>query len=148
MRLRPRPSRAPPARPTHATRSSWSSGRNIGLLLAYVQLCADLDPANAVSIAHLAGMTVRIVSIRVKPDLELRQGLLGCIIAIAPSAKGKTHQWQHSLDGVTWIDAPSSLQARITLKGFAPGTKVYVRHRVVERSGPPDWGDAVAIIVR
>jgi len=41
----------------------------------------------------------------------------------------------------------TSSQAKVVLGPFEPGTEVWVRHRVVERSGPGPWCDPPVRIV-
>jgi hypothetical protein len=121
---------------------------DLTLQRAYVQRCADLDPENAESLAHLAGMTVRIVTLRSLPDLRLVQGdTSGVIIAIARAAKGLTHFWRYSLDGSTWIELPGTQQARTKITGLTAGTTIHVSHRILGRKGFTDWCSPVSIVV-
>jgi DNA-directed RNA polymerase specialized sigma24 family protein len=54
-----------------------------------------------------------------------------------------------SLDGgKTWVAAPSTLQAKTNVYGFAPGATVLFRFRPVTKAGEGDWSQPVSLIVK
>jgi hypothetical protein len=115
-----------------------------------VQSIADAaDPANAVSIAHAAGMAVRKSSAFTKPDFGAKPDkvLSGVIrVSVRVAGKRQTHLWQFSTDGKTWIDMPPTMQAKTTASGFTPGSTVYFRHRAITRAGLEDWSQPISVM--
>jgi len=72
----------------------------------------------------------------------------GTVKLIAPSAGGRaSYNWQYSLDGETWIDLASTLQATATMTGQVPGTVLLFRYRSVTRTGETEWSAPVTFTV-
>ena len=123
---------------------------DFGSLRAYVQSVADADPANAIAIAHSAGMDVRKTPVRVKNDLNAKPGKLSGTLAVSARVAGvkASHDWQYSTDGgKTWIAHPSSLKASTIISGLTPQTIVMVRHQAITKAGPQNWGAPVSAVV-
>jgi len=123
---------------------------DLDLLRAYVQTVADADPANAASIATSAGMFVRKATTKVKQDLTAKPNktLSGSVdVVVKASSSRESQEWQYSLDGKTWVDAPPTLQSKTTIAGFTPGTIAYFRHRAVTKTGRTDWSQPVSLMV-
>ncbi len=117
---------------------------------AYVEELVNEDPANGVTIAQDAGMTLRKAPTRNKPDLAIRKGAVsGSVHAIAKVTKGaRANHWQYSLDGgKTWIDVMPTTRADITLHDLTPGEAVSVRQCVLTKAGLTDWGQPVSALV-
>jgi hypothetical protein len=68
---------------------------------------------------------------------------------IAKATKGaKAHDWQFSTDGgKTWIDASPTTKSSTVITGLTPGALVHYRQRVITKTGPGNWCQAVAAIV-
>lgn len=115
----------------------------------YVQEIADADPDNAEDIILQAGLKVKTVTARVKADFAVKNGKVsGSIELVAKAGPPRSsHDWQTSLNGTTWTDQPSTLQAKTVVSGFSPGIKVYCRHRLVTKEGPASWSQTLVIIV-
>jgi hypothetical protein len=121
---------------------------DLRLLKAYVQSVANGDEANAETIIKSAGMSVRKVTPRVKQDLTLKAGKVsGELAVVAKSAGRASYDWQVSTDGATWTSLPSTLQARTVITGQKPGSTIFVRHRVVTKTGVGDWSQAASTLV-
>jgi hypothetical protein len=118
---------------------------------AYVQGLVDADPANAVSLAQNAGLGLRKATLKTKSEVSAKPNkkTSGSVDVTAKVGGVKaSHEWQYGGDGgKTWTDAPPTLQARITLHGFTPGSTALVRHRAVTKTGPDNWSQAVSLIV-
>jgi hypothetical protein len=117
---------------------------------AYVEQLVNADPTNAAIIAQDAGMQLRKVPTRNKPDLALSKGLVsGTVKAVAKATKGaKANEWQYSLDGgKTWIDLPPTTKASTTIQNLTPGVSVSIRKRVLTKAGQSDWGQPVSTLV-
>ncbi len=120
-------------------------------LRAYVQQVMDAadDIGLALAIAAHAGMNVRKASERVKQELAAKPaGVTGWVLLVARAlAKRASYDWQYSLDKVTWISAPSTLQVKTVVKGLTPGALVHFRFRAVTKTGVGDWSQIVSMIV-
>jgi hypothetical protein len=117
---------------------------------AYVEQLVNANPTNGALIAQDAGMTLRKVPSRNKPDLAANKGAVsGSVHAVAKATKGaKANEWQYSLDGgKTWIDAPTTTKAETTIQSLTPGTTVSIRQRALTKAGLPDWGQPVSTVV-
>jgi hypothetical protein len=119
-------------------------------LRAYVQTVANATPAQAASIAAAAGMSLRKAASPSKAPLTVKAGPSSGAVQVSAkvgAAGHVAHEWQYSTDGKTWTSAPSTLQGKTTITGLTPGSLVYVRHRVLTKTGDGDWDDAVSMIV-
>jgi hypothetical protein len=111
---------------------------DLQVLRAYVQQVADLAPeAEALVIIASAGMSVKDVGSHARPTLSARQGSTsGSVRLVAKSAGDHAkYEWQHSIDGETWIDVTPTLQAETRLSGLVVGTRTFFRVRVQDRDG-------------
>jgi hypothetical protein len=101
-------------------------------LKAYVQSTADADADNSASIIQSSGIAVRKSTVRTPRVFAATQGALsGEVKLITKAASNRaSYDWQYSVDGgKTWVDAPSTLQAKTTVSGLAAGTTVQFRYR-------------------
>jgi hypothetical protein len=117
---------------------------------AYVEQLVNADPTNGAIIAQDAGMTLRKVPSRNKPDLAANKGAVsGSVHAVAKATIGaRANEWQYSLDGgKTWIDLPPTTKASTTIQGLTPGTTVSIRQRPLTKAGLTDWGQPVSTLV-
>jgi hypothetical protein len=117
---------------------------------AYVEQLVNADPANGAIIAQDAGMQLRKVLSRNKPDLALKKGAVsGAVRVFAKATKGaRANEWQQSLDGgKTWIDLPPTTKASTAIQNLTPGVTVSIRQRVLTKAGQSDWGQPVSTLV-
>jgi len=117
-------------------------------LKSYVQQLASATPAQAATIAQAANMRLRAKGTRSKTDLAAKQKVSGSVELVAKVASGDhAHEWQYSLDGKTWANAPPSLQGKTTVSNLQTGVLTYFRHRAVTKTGPGDWSQPVSLLV-
>jgi len=118
----------------------------------YVQGVADLaNPEDAAATIHAAGFSVRKVPPHRARVFSVIQGVMtGSVKVVAPSGgKRASYDWQWSTDGgKTWTLAPSTLQSKTTLQGFAAGSTVSFRYRVTTKAGEGEWSQAIAFLVK
>lgn len=126
-------------------------------LQATVQLAADgaASEAEAVTLVHSCGLKTRKVSARVKPDFAVKNdrefsGLLHLVSKAANRGTVASYEWQSSPNGINFTQIKITTQSRTTwLTGLAPGTKVFLRKRVITNKdvAPATWSQTVVIIV-
>jgi len=118
-------------------------------LRVYVQWVAEFSPGNAAEIVLGAGMDLKKPGLFDKPVLRVKQGPgPGKVLVIAKAAGDRaSYEWQYSRDGLTWIDAPPTRQARTTLSGLAARSVWYFRFRSLGKKGHSNWCDAVSFFV-
>jgi len=120
-------------------------------LRTHVQTVADAAPENAPSIIQSAGMAVKKTPIRAKRVFAALPGVTsGTVKVVAASAGHRaSYDWEYSVDGgKTWVELPSTLQAKTSVSGLTPGATVTVRYRAVVRTGTGDWSLPTQIMVR
>lgn len=127
------------------------------LVVANVQAAADLAPdeVTAKAIIEDCGCRVRRVAVRAKPEVDAKnvKGESGTLLLISKAVKPKfrpSYEWQKSLDGTNFATFKTTPYARIKwVSGLEPGTKVWVRKRVITNKdvGDPTWSTAVSVIV-
>jgi hypothetical protein len=123
---------------------------DLDLLRAYVQTVANSDPANALTIAHSAGMDLRKTPARTKNDLNAKPGTVSGSVAVSAKVAGvrSSHNWEYSTDGgKTWLVWSQSLQGKTTITGLTPASFVLVRHQAVTKAGPQDWSQPISVLV-
>ena len=113
-------------------------------LRMHVQVVADGRAKDGAAIES-AGMAVKKTADRPPRIFAALAGpASGTVTLIAPSAGGRaSYNWQYSLDGETWIDLASTLQAKTTLSGQTPGTVLQFRYRAVTKTGETAWSAPV-----
>jgi len=118
-------------------------------LKAYVQTVADAHPQEAEAIIVSVGMSVKHPSPRNKPLFQAVNGRVwGQVHLIARWAGDRAvYSWQFGQDGVTWEDAPQTLQARTTLSGLTRGLTYWFRMRVLTKDGEGDFGEPVSLLI-
>ncbi len=118
-------------------------------LTAYVQQIADATPASSEAIIQSAGLQVKQVTSRTKPDFEVKNDKVsGTVLLIAKSAGNRTsHDWQSSNNGSNFTALPSTIQAKTKVSGLTPASRMYFRHRLVTKDGPQSWSQTVSIVV-
>ncbi len=124
-------------------------------LRVQVQALCDATPGQAISIIQAAGMKAVNVGRYTKAILAVTLGVQpGTVMLVAnarllsTSKKSKTYNWSFSLDGKTWIAAPSTPHAKTTITGLTSLTTYAFRVNVsVGSAGPGEWSQAVTIVV-
>jgi hypothetical protein len=120
-------------------------------LRAYVQATVDADVENGAAIILSSGFPARKALTHKARIFAVKQGALsGSVDAVAaPAGRRASYEWQYSLDsGKTWVDAAPSLQARQTIVGLPVGSSVQLRYRGVLKTGPLDWSQPIALLVK
>jgi hypothetical protein len=118
----------------------------------YVQGVADLaNPDDAVAAIQAAAFAVRKLPAPRVRVFSAKQGTAsGSVKLVVPSGGHRaSYDWQWSTDGgKTWTLAPSTLQSKTTLPGFAAGSTVSFRYRVTTKAGGGEWSDSIAFLVK
>ena len=116
----------------------------------YVEDLANVDPAQALTVIHAAGMAVKRVPVRTKQDLTVKQGALsGSMILVAKAAGRRvSYDWQYSLDQKVWTGLVGTLQAHTTATNLAVGVMHHFRARAISKAGPGEWTQVVSMIVK
>ena len=120
-------------------------------LRAYVQAIADADAENGAAIIGSSGFPLRKMPVHKPRILAVKPGTMsGSVEVIAPPvARRASYEWQYSLDGgKTWVEASPSLQAKQTITGLPVGSSVQLRYRGVLKTGPLDWSQPIALLVK
>jgi hypothetical protein len=120
-------------------------------LRAYVQTTADADVENSAAIIESSGFPLRKMPVRKPRVAAVKPGAMsGSVEVLAPTAARRAaYEWQYSLDGgKTWVEASPSLQAKQTVVGLPVGTSVQFRYRAVVKTGPLDWSQPLALLVK
>jgi hypothetical protein len=124
---------------------------DLNLLRSYVEAVANADPANALTIATSAAMSIRKRPTTTKNDLNVKPSKVSGSVSITARVGTKqkvSHEWEYSIDGgKTWLAMPPTVQGNTTLTGLTPGSNVQFRHRAITIQGPADWSAPVALIV-
>jgi hypothetical protein len=119
-------------------------------LRAHIQAIADADPTNAASIIESTGVAVRKTPTRHARAFTVKAGPVSGVAKVVAqvAARRAAYDWHYSIDGgKTWIAVPSTLQAKTTVAGLAPGSTVLFRYRAVTKAGEADWSQPVSLMV-
>jgi hypothetical protein len=121
------------------------------LLGAYVQSIADANVENGAAIIQSAALAVRKIPLRPPRAFAVKLGpVSGSVkLSVPAAARRAAYDWQYSTDGgKTWLDIPSTLQAKTTMTGLAVATTPQFRYRAVLKAGEGDWSQAISILVK
>ena len=121
-------------------------------LLAYVQILADkaADEQASIAIIQASGFSVKVNGVRVKAPLTAKNGKVSGTIDLAAKAADKraSYNWQQSNDnGTSWLNLPTTLQAKTSVAGLTPATRVLFRVQAVTRTGTEGWSQSVSVVV-
>jgi hypothetical protein len=124
--------------------------RDMENLRIFTQQLADANEAQAAQIIASAGMSVKKVAVRNKPDLAIVQGATtGSAIARAKSrGRGATYWWEYSTDQKTWTNAPVTRVAKTSFANLTPGTLYSFRFQTLTKAGLSDWSQIVGFMVK
>jgi hypothetical protein len=120
-------------------------------LMTYVQTVADASVADGEGIILSAGMAVRKTAVHPPRVFNATQGSVSGSVKLitAAAAKRASYNWQYSIDGgKTWVDMPSTLQAKTTVAGLPVGTTVEFRYQPLTETGEGNWSQVVSLLVK
>jgi hypothetical protein len=118
---------------------------------ASVQTVANADSETSASVIQNAGLAIRKTPVRAARVFAAKPGAVSGSVALVTDAAARraSYEWQYSSDGgKTWVQAPSTLQAKTTVAGLTPGATVTFRYRAVTKTGEGDWSQPQSIIVK
>jgi hypothetical protein len=115
-----------------------------------VQVIADANPASAAAIIQSAGMAVKVVVPRQRQAASVKQGPVSGSVRLTAQVAGRNvcYEWQWSVDGKTWTNAPSTMVSRTTVSGLTVGTNYEFRYRTVTRAGEGDYSQPISFLVK
>jgi hypothetical protein len=118
-------------------------------LKSTVQKAADANPENAPAIIQSAGLAIHKPILHKKRVFTVTQGpVAGSVKLLAPATRRAAYDWQYSTDGgKTWLDLPSTIQAKTTAASLPAATTVEFRFRTVAKAGVTDWSTPLPILV-
>jgi len=117
----------------------------------YVQGIADADADNSAAIIQSAGIAVRKTPVRKPRVFSVLQGAVSGAVKVVTASAGTraSYDWEYSIDGgKTWTILPSTMQAKTSVAGLAPGSTVQVRFRALTRTGEGDWSQPASLLVK
>jgi hypothetical protein len=116
--------------------------------LAVEALVGGTDLTGIEAIVETAGMKLRKVSQRPKFVLGVKGGTAtGSLDCTAPASRARdTQEWEYSVDQKTYVFLGGSRRAKVTFTGLPVGVPLYVRHRLLTKTGYTDWSDPPLIV--
>ena len=125
-------------------------------LMSYVQLTANADPANAVTIIKSAGFEIGKTSSRTNPAVKtiLQDGTGEAVIVASPTALGVagrqvTYNFETSIDGGhTWVAHPGTSKGTITILGLPMLAHILARVSVSVRGKSSVPTDPIGFVLR
>jgi hypothetical protein len=126
-------------------------------LETYVQSLCDATPGQASVIIEQAAMKIAAQPAHHKAELAAVNGptsgsallVANRTIVTAGLTKRNYINWQYSLDGKSWISAPSTLLAKTEIDGLAPLTTVSFRVSATPTKGASTpWSQAVTLLIK
>jgi hypothetical protein len=136
---------------TRVTRSVRDEARRrlIALLdglRLHVQAVADANPDGAHALIPSAGMSVKRPAVQTKPPFAVKPGRVSGSVVLAVRSAGDraAYAWQWSTDGgVTWDDAPWTMQAKTVIPALPAGAMCAFRYRVQTKNHAGDWSESL-----
>jgi hypothetical protein len=116
---------------------------------AYVQMIADSNPENAITIIESCGFRVKHVPLREKKPLEAKAGSAPNTVYLIAKALGikVSYEFQLSTDGIKWENFPKTTTvANIVATGIKSATIYYFRYRGNTSKVEGNWSEPVAFI--
>jgi hypothetical protein len=116
---------------------------------AQVQMIADNNLLNAVTIIESCGFSVKHVPEKSKKPLEAKNGSAPNTARLIAKALGRrvSYEWQQSTDGIRWEKLPKSTTvAYTTATGINSAVLYYFRYRGITNKVEGNWSDPVAFI--
>ncbi len=123
---------------------------NILSLKMYVQALVNAAPDHAEAIAAKADMKIRIKNPRKKVVFHAKNNVVSGVVDLYAGGgpQRSFHEWAISPNNIKWTDlAPTNL-AKTQVKGLAPMSKQYFRHRLyTAKDGMGNWEQSFSIII-
>ena len=118
-------------------------------LRVYIETVANQHGVDALAVVASSGMSRKQVAGPSKADVAVKQGKVSGSVRIDVRHPGITasFDWQLSIDGEHWVDAPSTTEAGTDIHNLTPGTLYSFRYRTLTRAGKSDWSDPVTLLV-
>jgi hypothetical protein len=121
---------------------AWTQVKhNLLAMMAVAQLNSNNDTLNGIEIiqsGHFGVHTIGAHEVHPFKAVNAGPGIMNISDAGAPNVA--IHDWEYSLDGVTWIVYMSTHNAHMTASGLPQTTKVWFRTRArIEGLPIPDW---------
>jgi len=116
---------------------------------AQVQMKADQDPTNAITIIESYGFRVKHVPKRQKPPLSVKKGTAPNSAILKALAVGRkaSYDWEWSGDGQAWTRfGKSTPVANTSMTDIRPNTLYYFRYRGNTTKEEGSWSDPVAFV--
>jgi hypothetical protein len=120
-------------------------------LRGYIQTTADANPENSANIIESAGIPVKKLAMHKQRVFAATPGVVpGTVKLVTPSAGPRSsYDWSYSADGgKTWVEVPSTVQAKTIVTGLSTGAAVQFRYRAVTKKGQGDWSQPVSLTVK
>lgn len=118
----------------------------------HVQGVVELQPtlALATAVAESVGMRLRKPGAHTKGELSAENGAPQGTVELEAKAVARvaSYYWQYSLDQVSWVSVPETLQARTVISGLLSARVYYFRFRALTRKGVGDFSQVVSLLVR
>lgn len=124
---------------------------DVNHLMDFAQAVVDANPAQAALMIASSGFRQRKASVRFKPAVTLKWGLVsGSVVMILRSLGPRvTYFFQVSSDEKTWSSLTPTHHANITATGLTPGVTYYFRFQTLKgTAGLSDWSQIYAILVK
>lgn len=116
---------------------------------AYVQMIADLDPQNSITIIESSGFKVRKARVHEKQILKVIKGKAPATAKLMALSleRTATYEWQWSADGENWVNFKKTTSVANTTKSdLKSGVVYYFRWRGGCSKIETDWCDPVAFV--
>ena len=119
------------------------------LIKSHVEMVANNNSANAVSIITSAGMQVATLGgSNAVSELTLEASGNGKIkIRIPRQAGEKAFIFESSTDNITWVEVLFSSNTTVTLSNQTPVTTLYIRYSAISKTGKGAYSQAKTVVV-
>jgi len=121
---------------------------NLKSLMAVAQSGANANQSQAIVIIESGLFKVKSTTARKAGVFMAVHGLTSGTVILSAAGASKTamHEWEMSLDGITFTSLPNTRLSKTTVSGLIPISKIWFRHRTVDGAVATDW-DYIYFIV-
>jgi hypothetical protein len=123
-------------------------------LMHYVEDRANADPNNGAAIISSAGMLQKTKTPATIPTFDAKNNVLsGSVDVRIKAVRGAVYVIETSPDLVppanvyVWKQASIGTKATVTLNGFTPTKRIWLRYALILKNVPQDFSDAISLIV-
>jgi hypothetical protein len=124
---------------------------DLRLIQGYAQSVAIMQTSaeDAIAVILSAGLVVKKIGKRAKRAFAAKNsGIPGTVLVVAEALRSQaTFYFQYSLDQKTWMSAPDSMKASVTITGLTTMQLYYFRYRTLTRAGLSDFSQVVVLAV-